>query len=125
MVSVKFSTNLYVKRTCFAEIMALNECELECKFFTDIFTFQGNGAVKRFVITTSVNQNLTTNNKFQSANRLGKMTGQLINRYTLTFWKKQKCLCEGDPELSMTRNCRVHCTTNTTNILSLKIPCTG
>jgi len=23
--------------------------------------------------------------------------------------KKQKCLCEGDPELSMTRNCRVHC----------------
>jgi len=28
----------------------------------------------------------------------------------LTFWKKQKCLCKGDPELSMTRNCRVHCT---------------
>jgi len=23
--------------------------------------------------------------------------------------EKQKCLCEGDPELSMTRNCRVHC----------------
>ena len=42
---------------------------------TGIFTFQGNGAVKRFVITTSVNQNLTTNNKFQGANRFGKMTG--------------------------------------------------
>jgi len=26
MVSGKFSTNLYVKSTCFAEIMALNEC---------------------------------------------------------------------------------------------------
>jgi len=24
--------------------------------------------------------------------------------------EKQKSLCEGDPELSMTRNCRVHCT---------------
>ena len=23
--------------------------------------------------------------------------------------EKQKCLCEGDPKLSMTRNCRVHC----------------
>ena len=23
--------------------------------------------------------------------------------------EKHKCLCEGDPELSMTRNCRVHC----------------
>ena len=28
-----------------------------------------------FVITTSVNQNLTTNNKLQAANRFGKMTG--------------------------------------------------
>jgi len=26
LVIVKFSTNLYVKSTCFAEIMALNEC---------------------------------------------------------------------------------------------------
>jgi len=26
LVSDKFSTNLYVKGTCFAEIMALNEC---------------------------------------------------------------------------------------------------
>ena len=26
LVSGKFSTNLYVKSTCFAEIMALNEC---------------------------------------------------------------------------------------------------
>ena len=46
-----------------------------CKKNTGIFTFQGNGAVKRFVITTSVNQNLTTNNKFQAANRFRKMTG--------------------------------------------------
>jgi len=33
------------------------------------------GTVKRFVITTSVNQNLTTNNKFQAANKFWKMTG--------------------------------------------------
>ena len=26
LVSGKFSTNVYVKSTCFAEIMALNEC---------------------------------------------------------------------------------------------------
>jgi len=26
LVSGKFSTNLYAKSTCFAEIMALNEC---------------------------------------------------------------------------------------------------
>jgi len=39
-----------------------------------IFTFHGSGAVKRFVITTSVNQNLTTKNKFQAANKFGKMT---------------------------------------------------
>jgi len=66
LVRGKFSTNLYVKRTCFAGIMALNEClRIGMYIFTGIFTFQGNGAVKRFVITTSVNQNLTTNNKFQ------------------------------------------------------------
>ena len=70
------------------------------------------------MITTSVNQNLTTINKFQAANKFGKMTGLFISRYTLTFWKKQKCLCEGDPELSMTRNCRVHCTHRTLHYTS-------
>ena len=76
MDSGKFSTNLYVKSTYFAECMALNEClRSGCKLFTGIFTFHGSGAVKRFVTTTSVNQNLTTNNKFQAANRFGKMTG--------------------------------------------------
>ena len=88
----------------------MNVYEVECKHFTGIFTFQEIGVVKRFVITTSVNQNLTANKNFQAANIFGKMTGYLINRYTLTFWEKKKCLCEGDPELSMTRNCRVHCT---------------
>jgi len=53
--------------------MALNE--VGCKLFTSIFTFHGSGAVKRFVITTSVNQNLTTSNKFQAANKFGEMTG--------------------------------------------------
>jgi len=42
---------------------------------TGIFTFQGSGVVKRFVITALVNQNLTANNKFQAANTFGKMTG--------------------------------------------------
>ena len=47
----------------------------DVNFFTGIFTFHGSGAVKRFVITMSVNQNLTTYNKFQAANTFGKMTG--------------------------------------------------
>jgi len=34
----------------------------------------------------------------------------------MTFWTKKKCLCEGDPELSMTRNCRVHCNRSCTVI---------
>ena len=77
--------------------------------FTGIFTFHGSGAVKRFVITTSVSKNLTTNNKLQAANRFGKMT-EIINKSVyFDILEKQKCLCEGDPELSMTRNCRVHC----------------
>jgi len=53
----------------------MNVLEVECKLFTGIFTFHGVGAVKRFVITTSLNQNMTANNKFQAANRYGKMTG--------------------------------------------------
>jgi len=53
----------------------MNIEEVGCKLFTGIFTFHGSGAVKRFVITTSVNQNLTTNNKFQAAYKFGKMTG--------------------------------------------------
>ena len=52
----------------------MNVQEVGCKLFTGIFTFHGSVAVERFVITTSVNQNLTTNNKFQAANRFGKMT---------------------------------------------------
>jgi len=32
----------------------------------------------RFVITTSVNQNLTTNNKFQAANRFGKIINKSV-----------------------------------------------
>ena len=75
-VSGKCSTNLYVKRTCFAEIMALNE-SLISGMYTFYLYFHipwKRCAVKRFVITTSVNQNLKTNNKFQAANRFGKMT---------------------------------------------------
>jgi len=53
----------------------MNVKEVGCELFAGIFIFHGSGAVKRFVITTSVNQNLTTNNKFQAANRFGKMTG--------------------------------------------------
>jgi len=71
-----------------------------CKLFTGIFTFHRSGAVTRFVITTSVNQNLPTNNKFQAANRFGKMTGYLINWYTLTFLKNKNVYAK------VTRNCR-------------------
>ena len=71
-----------------------------CKLFTGIFTFHWSGAVKHFVITMSVNQTLTTNNKFQAANRFGKMTGYLINRYTLTLWKNKNVYAK------VTRNCR-------------------
>ena len=53
----------------------MNVKEVGCKHFTGIVTFQGSGVVKRFVITASVNPNLTVNNKFQAANRFGKMTG--------------------------------------------------
>jgi len=53
----------------------MNVKEVGCKLFTGIFTFHGSGAVKRFVITTPVNQNLITNNKFQAANIFGKITG--------------------------------------------------
>ena len=46
-----------------------------CKLFTGIFTLHGSGAVKRFVNTSSVKKDLTTNNTFHAANRFGKMTG--------------------------------------------------
>jgi len=46
-----------------------------CKQFSGIFTFPGSGAAKRFVITASVNQVSTAENKFQAAKRLGNMTG--------------------------------------------------
>jgi len=62
------------------------------------------------MITTSVNQVSTANNKFQAAKRLGNMTGQLKYRNTLSFGKTQIANSEGDPELSITRNRRVHCT---------------
>jgi len=52
----------------------MNVLEVGCKLFTGIFTFHGSGAVKGFLITMSVNQNVTTNNKFKAAN-FGKMTG--------------------------------------------------
>jgi len=45
-----------------------------CKQVPGTFTFQGSGAVKRFVITTTVNQVSTTKNKFEAAKRLGNMT---------------------------------------------------
>ena len=48
-----------------------------CKQFSVIFTFPGSGAVKRFVITASVNQVSTVKNKFQGAKKLGNMTGSL------------------------------------------------
>jgi len=43
--------------------------------FSGTFTFPESGAVKRFVITTSVNQVSTTNFKFQAPTRIGNMTG--------------------------------------------------
>jgi len=46
-----------------------------CKQYSGTFTFPGSGAFKRFVITTSVNQVLTANIKFEAAKRFGNMTG--------------------------------------------------
>jgi len=37
------------------------------------------------------------------------MTRLLKYRYTLSFGKNKYVFSKGDPELSMTRNCRVHC----------------
>jgi len=59
-----------------------------------------SGAVKRFVITTSVNQVSKANIKFEAAQRLENKTGKS---------KFQICFSKGDTDLSMTRNCRVHC----------------
>jgi len=50
-------------------------CAVACKHFSGTFTFPGSGAVKRFVITTSVNQVSTANIKFEAAKGLRNMTG--------------------------------------------------
>ena len=42
------------------------------KQYSSTFTFPGSGAVKRFVITTAVNQVVTANIKLEAANRLEK-----------------------------------------------------
>ena len=76
MVSDKLSTNVCVKvyvflnygfKWKFSQWYVIN--------FVVHSIPQGSGAVKRFLITTSVNQVLTANNKFQAAKRLRKMTG--------------------------------------------------
>jgi len=46
-----------------------------CQHFSGTFTFQGSGAVKRFVIMASVNQVSTAIIKVEAAKRLGNMTG--------------------------------------------------
>jgi len=68
-------TQLEGEKCKFQKLQNKDHPKVECKLFTSIFIFHGSGAVKRFVITTSVNQTLTTNNKFQAANRFGIMTG--------------------------------------------------
>jgi len=42
--------------------------------FSRTFTFPGSGAVKRFVITTLVTQVSSTNNKYEAAKGVGKIT---------------------------------------------------
>jgi len=46
-----------------------------CKQISGTFTFPGSGAVKRFVILTSVNQVSTANIKFEAAKILRNMKG--------------------------------------------------
>jgi len=46
-----------------------------CNWICGTFNSPGSGAVKLFLITTSVNQVSTANKKFQTAKRLGNMTG--------------------------------------------------
>jgi len=79
---------------------------LGCKLFTGIFTFHGSGAVKRFVVSKS---------KFDNQQHISSSlyiweNDWIINKSVyFDILEKQKGLCEGDPEQSMTRNCRVHC----------------
>ena len=79
---------------------------MECKLFTGIFTFDGSGAVECFMITTSVNQNLTSNNKLQAANKF-RENDRLINKSVyFDILEKQKMFMQrwpgtvDDPELS-------------------------
>jgi len=56
-----------------------------CKHFSGTFTFSGSGAVKRFVITTSVNQTSTASIKFAAAYRLENTTSKSnINNNSLS-----------------------------------------
>jgi len=55
--------------------LQLEVLTVEYKQFSGTFTFPGSGAVKRFVITTLVNQVSTDNITFEAAKRLGNMTG--------------------------------------------------
>jgi len=66
------------KRICNKSMFCWNYCfkfwAVACKQFSGSFTVAGSGAVKRFVITTSVNSVSTANIKFEAAKRLGNMT---------------------------------------------------
>jgi len=71
-----------------------------CKQFSGTFTFPGSGAVKRFVITTAVNQVVTANIKLEAVMRLGIMTVE--SKYPiLIHLGENKYLF-----LKVTRNCR-------------------
>jgi len=68
LVSGKLSTNACVNSICVAKSMASNgSFRSDMQFILRYFQFSGSGAVKRFLITTLVNQVSTANNKFQGS----------------------------------------------------------
>jgi len=62
-----------------------------CKQLSGTVTFPGSGAVKRFVITTLINQVSTANIKFEAATckKLGNTTGSSKYRNTISFGKNK------------------------------------
>jgi len=77
-----------------------------CKQFSGVFTSPGSGAVKRFVITTSVtgNQVSTANTISGVAKKWGNMAEKSKYRNAISLGKTKYVF------LKVTRNCRVHCT---------------
>jgi len=67
------------------------------------------GAVNDFEVKTLIYQVWTATILFPAAKGLKNMTGLSKYRNTIPFGKMKYIVSKVDPELSLTRNCRVHC----------------